>query len=341
MLKFNNLNPSLKIAVTGGSGFLGKEIISMLLKAGCDNIISIARKPQNNFQGTKVQKISADISDYNSFAEYFKGADIVFHTAAKAAVWGKYSEFYTVNTRGTDNVINACLNNNVPILIYTSSPSVVSSGHDLKNITEQTPYPEKFYSYYAETKCLAEKNVLKKRENLKTVSLRPHLIWGPGDPHILPRIIQKARKGKLAVVGDGNNIVDLTYITNAAFAHLLAADKLLEETGLSGKAYFITDDNPVNLWQWINNFLAETGLKKIDKKISAGKAYTAGKIFELLYSLFCINSEPPITAFSALQLSHSHYFDISAAKKDLGYHIIAAPDEALKNTVQFFKTQPV
>jgi len=338
MPEFNTLNPSLKFAVTGGSGFLGKEIISMLLNFGCSNIISIARNPQHNFAGTKVKTISADITDLESFSKYFNGVDVVFHTAAKAAIWGKYEEFYNINTLGTENIINACINNNVPVLIYTSSPSVVSSGANLENVNESIPYPEKFYSYYAQTKALAEQKILKQKDNLKTISLRPHLIWGANDPHILPRIIKKSQSGKLIKVGGGRNIVDLTYIANAAFAHLLAADALFTNQKLSGKAYFITDDSPVNLWDWINHFLLEIGLNKINKSISSKKAFIAGKIFEAFYSLFNLRSEPPITAFSALQLSHSHYFDISAAKKDLGYHTAIDSDKAFQTTVDFFKT---
>jgi len=339
MSEFYKLNPSLKIAVTGGSGFLGKEIISMLLNIGCEDIISIARKPQHHYSKSKIKSQSADISDYKSFSKYFKGVDVVFHTAAKASIWGKYKDFYNINTIGTENIIKACIENNVPVLVYTSSPSVVSSASNLENVNENIPYPEKFFSFYAKTKALAEDKILTQSPSLRTIALRPHLIWGPDDPHILPRIIKKSHAGKLLRVGEGSNIVDLTYIKNAAFAHLLAAETLLSSKKLSGKAYFITDDSPVNLWDWINNFLLQIGMQKINKSISEKNALIAGKLFEIFYSLFNLSSEPPITVFSALQLSHSHYFDISAAKKDLGYHTIIKPDDALQNTVDFFKSK--
>jgi len=328
-----NFDFSLNIVVTGGSGFLGAEIIRMLIQAGCENITSIARSPQLELERLGVKVLRVDIRDERGVCDAIKGADIVFHTAAKAAIWGRYQDFHDINFRGTENIINACEKNKVSILIYTSSPSVVSSGSNLENVDESVPYPKRFFSYYALTKALSEQKVIEASSILKTVSLRPHLIWGPRDPHLLPRIIKKAQAGKLIQVGSGENMVDLTYIENAAFAHLRAAHSLMASDAISGKSYFITDDAPVNLWEWINNFLRKMNIPEIDKAISYKKAFLLGILCESVYRFFKIQTEPPITRFSAIQLSHSHYFDISAAKKEFDYYPLVKPDKALNDTI--------
>jgi nucleoside-diphosphate-sugar epimerase len=244
----------------------------------------------------------------------------VFHIAAKAGVWGPADEYQRANVTGTENVIQACREFGIRKLIYTSSPSVVYLGVDEAGIDESTPYPDTYLTEYPRTKAIAERMVLTANSpQLATVALRPHLIWGPGDKHLVPRLIVRAKYGRLRRVGDGKNIVDTTYIDNCVDAHLCALDRLAPGAACGGKAYFIANDEPTPLWELIDRILACAGLPPVTKSIPASAAYRLGGLLELIYQLMGSQSEPPMTRFVARQLSTSHWYDLSAAKRDLGY----------------------
>jgi nucleoside-diphosphate-sugar epimerase len=323
------------VLVTGGGGFLGKQIIETLRRLNCGSIRSVGRNPQVELEKIGVEVLCGDISD-NSFT--FKACEsrtLVFHAAALAGICGKHGDFYRINVTGTRNVVDACRNRNVSALVYTSSPSVVLHDGDTENADESVPYPEKYLAPYPETKAIAERLVLNADSaDFATVAIRPHLIWGPGDPHLLPRVVEMAGKGKLLQVGDGKNLVDMTYVDNAASAHIAAAETLRNSQKANGKAYFVSDGNPVVLWDWINNLLKRLDIPLVDKKISYRSAYVAGALIELLYKL-PFSGEPPMTRFVAGQLAHSHYFNISAARNDLGYNPVISHEDALKNTVEW------
>lgn len=329
-----------KVLVTGGGGFLGRYIIESLLEFNCAAITSLGRSSQPELADLGVTVICGDIADPEVVKQAAEGVDIIFHTAAKAGIWGSYQSFFNTNIRGTENVISACRQHQIPILINTSSPSVVSAVEDIENGDESIPYPEKYLTYYPETKAKAEKMVADAAdENLRTISLRPHLIWGPRDPHILPRLITKAKAGRLMQVGDGKNKVDLTYVENAAAAHLQAAEALAEKPEISGKNYFISDDNPVLLWPWINDFLAKVSVPEIKKQISYHKARKIGAVMEVLFKCLFLRGEPPMTRFVAAQLAHSHYFNLSAAKQDFGYAPVISNEKAMEKTLAYFANQ--
>jgi nucleoside-diphosphate-sugar epimerase len=165
------------------------------------------------------------------------------------------------------------------------------------------------------------------------VALRPHLVWGPGDPNLIPRIIQRAREGKLVQVGDGTNLVDITYIDNAAEAHVLAGDALSPGAPCAGRVYFISQGEPIVLWSWINELLSALGIPAVRRKISHRKARWIGALLELAYGVLGIRSEPRMTRFLADQLARSHYFSIEAARCDLGYEPRVSNEEGLRRLV--------
>jgi nucleoside-diphosphate-sugar epimerase len=150
-----------------------------------------------------------------------------------------------------------------------------------------------------------------------TIVLRPHLIWGPRDSHLVPRIIARAKR--LVRVGDGKNLVDTIYIDNAADAHILAADRLEENHKLSGNVYFISQGEPVPLWDMVNDILRVAGFAPVKRSISRRTAWVIGAMLEACYKLFKLSGEPQMTRFVAEELATAHWFDISAAKRDLGY----------------------
>ncbi len=321
----------MKAMVTGGGGFLGRRIVDKLLSRG-DDVSLLGRSDYPDLKGRGVVCIKADVADRDAVLKSCKGIDVVFHTAAIAAIWGRPDDFYGTNVKGTQNVIDACIENGVKKLVYTSSPSVVYDGKDQIDIDEDTPYPDEYLALYPKTKAEAEKSVLgaNGRGGLFTVSLRPHLIWGPGDTNLIPRLIDRARSGKLAIVGDGKNMVDTVYVDNAADAHLSAAQRLEEGSAVAGSRYFITQGEPVNCWEWINEILAGFGLPPVKKRISLKAAYAIGAAMEAFYKVFGIYSEPRMTRFLASQLATSHTYNIDRAKKELGYFPAVSTDQGMK-----------
>lgn len=305
------------VLVTGGGGFLGSAIVDRLSRRG-DRIVSFARGFYPELTDKVVDQIQGDICNRDQVLKACKDKELVFHVAAKAGVWGSYSDYYRTNVIGTENIIDACRTHRVPYLVYTSSPSVIFNGKDIEGVDESAPYSDRFQSHYQRTKAIAEQAAVAASDpELKTIVLRPHLIWGPGDNHLVPRIIARAKT--LFIVGDGNNLVDTTYIDNAADAHLLAADRLAERPELSGKIYFISQGEPVRLWDMINDILQAGGLDPVTRSMPRKVAWFIGGCLESLYRILQITREPKMTRFVADELSTAHWFDISAARKDLGY----------------------
>ncbi len=321
----------MKAVVTGGGGFLGGAVVR-LLRARGDSVRSFTRSRYPWLDELGVEQSLGDLAKLEDVERALEGCDVVFHVAAKAGVWGRYDDFFNTNVTGTQNVLAACKKHGVRRLVYTSTPSVVHAGKDVEGANESLPYPKHFEAHYSATKARAEKAVLTANgPDLATVSLRPHLIFGPGDPHLVPRVIEAARKGKLKRIGTRPLKVDVTYVDNAAQAHLDAADRLDIGTPPAGRAYFISNGEPVELWPFIDRVLAEAGAPPVTKTVSAWKARLAGRVLEWAYRwLPVLSGEPPMTRFVASQLSTSHWYDISAARRDLGYAPHVSVEDGLK-----------
>jgi nucleoside-diphosphate-sugar epimerase len=320
----------MKVLITGGSGFLGRALARTLIQRGHE-VRSFSRGSYPELESLGIDVRRGDITDEESVISAVEGCDAVFHVAAKAGVWGPYGEYHRINVSGTKNVINACRKHGIKRLIFTSSPSVVFDGSDQNGVDESEDYPSDFLSHYSETKALAEQLVLKANsDDLATVSLRPHLIWGPGDNHLIPRIIARAKAGKLRLVGDGRNLVDTVYIDNAVNAHILALERLSPGAPISGKTYFITNGEPLPMGDIINRILKAAGLPPVTKSIPADTAYATGAVMEFSYSILGRKEEPLMTKFLAKELSSAHWFDISAARRDLGYNPVVSIDEGME-----------
>ena len=326
----------MKALVTGGGGFLGMAIVHQLLDRG-DDVRSLARGDYPELRELGVETLRGDIADARVVADAVEGCDLVFHVAAKAGVWGPYQDFYRPNVMGTENILDACRIHKVPRLVYTSSPSVVYGDEPLRGVDESVAYPQNYLTAYPETKAIAERKVLKANgKALRTVSLRPHLIWGPGDNHLVPRIVDRARRGKLKKVGDGKAIVDSVYIDDAARAHLLAADALTESAAdVGGNAYFITQGEPTEIGELIDRIVAAAGLPPVTAHVPEKVAYGVGWLLETVYRLLRRKQEPLMTRFVAKQLATDHYFDISAAREDLGYEPRYTIDEGMKELAKW------
>jgi len=324
----------MRVLVTGGGGFLGSGIAKSLHEKQHD--VTVVGRHHYSHLPKGIKLFQGDIRDFDFLHKVIAGMDAVFHTAAFPGIWGRAEDFYSINVDGTRNVIKACLINAVPKLIFTSSPSVVYGGSSLEGVDETVPYPENYLSEYPRTKAIAEKLVIEANSpDLATVSIRPHLIWGPGDPHLVPRLLAKADKGRLVRVGQGENRVDMIYIDNAVSAHLKACDALeFGDPSASGKVYFVSDGEPVNLWQWINEVLKKTSRPPVTRSISYRNASRVGYFLEKIYHWGNIKKEPPMTRFLASQLATSHYFNISLAKKDFGYEPVVNFEVGMNRLIQ-------
>lgn len=305
--------------VTGANGFLGRYIVEQLLARG-DRVRALVRRDAPELTAVGAELARGDVRELSAVMKAAEGVDVVFHVAAVAGIWGPWKHYFDINVSGTANVLEACLQNKVPKLVFTSSPSVTFGGSDQCGVDESVPYPEKYLAYYPQTKAMAEQLVLDANgSDLRTCALRPHLIWGPRDQHLIPRLLDRARSGKLRYIGDRKNEIDAVFVENAAAAHLQAADALMPGSPVGGKAYFITNDEPVNCWEWIDQILALAKLPPVKKGISVRGAYVAGAAIEGLWKLLRRTDEPRMTRFLALQLGTSHWFNIDAAKRDFGY----------------------
>jgi nucleoside-diphosphate-sugar epimerase len=329
----------MRVLVTGGGGFLGSAIVRQLLERGIQ-VRSFQRSPAEALHALGAEIVRGDLCDAQSLTRATAGCDAVMHVAAKAGVWGSAQDYQRVNVQGTQNVVAACREQGIPRLVYTSSPSVVFDGHDENGINESAPYPDTYLAHYPRTKAEAERFVLAANDpKLATVALRPHLIWGPGDPHLVPRILERARAGRLRLVGDGQNLVDSTFVENAAQAHLLALDSLAGDASCAGKAYFISNGQPLPMGQLLNRILAAGQLPPVTKSISPGMAYAAGAVFEAVYRTLRIRGEPPMTRFVARQLSTTHWFDLSAARHDLGYDPHTSIDQGMQQLAAWLNAE--
>jgi len=318
------------VFVTGAGGFLGKAICKFLRCADI-KVTGFARGHYPELEGMGVDMVQGDICDAKALTNAMQGCDLVFHVASKAGVWGSKTDYFKPNVQGANHVIQACQALNVNKLVYTSTPSVTFDGVDEAGIDESQPYAKNFLNYYGESKAQAEQLVLKANSiTLKTVALRPHLIWGPEDPHLVPRVIERAKAGRLKLLGSTDKLVDTIYVDNAAYGHILAALKLTEDTpACAGKSYFISNEQPITMADMLNKILACVELAPISKRVPTVVAYTLGCILEGLYRMLGKKEEPMMTRFVARQLSTCHYFDISAAKRDLGYQAIISIDEGM------------
>lgn len=311
-----------KVLVTGGGGFLGRAIVAQCQAQG-DEVRVLGRNRYPDLEAKGVEGHVGDVSDAEAVRRACAGRDVVYHTAALAGVWGPTRAYVLTNVEGTRNVVEGCKAAGVPRLVYTSTPSVVASpdGTSHEGADESLPYPTKFLADYPRTKVPAERLVLGANgPALRTVALRPHLIFGPGDPHLIPRVLARAKAGRLRIVGDGTVKVDVTFVDNAARAHLQAA-RALEREGspAAGKAYFLSQGEPIVLWPWLNEVLKNLGAPPVTKHISFAAAYRLGAVLEGVWTVLRLGGEPPMTRFVATMLGTSHWFDISAARRDLGY----------------------
>ncbi len=321
----------MKALVTGGGGFVGKNLVRALLDRG-DQVRILARSEHADVEAWGVEAHRGDVADPAAVDRATAGVDCVFHVASKVGYWGPYAGYQATNVGGTDNLLEACRRHGVPRLLYTSTPSVaIGTRAGFEGADETTPYPERFLSPYGRSKAEAERRVLAANgPALRTAAIRPHFIYGPGDPQIAPRLVENAKRGTIARIGDGTNRVDVTYIDNCVAAHLAAQDALADPgSAVGGQAYFIGDPEPVRLWDFVARILAGRGAPPVEKRLSFATAFALGAALEGAFRMFAVKKEPPLTRMAAIILGTSHFFSHDKARRDFDYRPAIATDEGL------------
>lgn len=330
----------MHVLVTGATGFLGQYVVEQLRARG-DAVRALCRRDAPELAALGVEVVRGDVTDRGSVVAACRGVEAVVHTAAVAGIWGPWDLFYSTNVLGTRYVLEGCRTHGVGRLVYTSSPSVTFDGRPQRNVDESAPYPERWLAYYPQTKAMAEQEVLAAHTpgKLHTCALRPHLIWGPRDRHLVPRLLDRARRGKLKRVGDGTNRVDVIYVENAAEAHLLALDRLAEFGPVGGRTYFLSQGEPVVCWKWIDEILDLVGLPPVRRGVRYPIARFAGAVLEGVWKLAGRTDEPLMTRFLAAQLAHDHYFDLAAARRDLTYYPRISTSEGMARLADWLRRE--
>ncbi len=327
----------MKVLVTGGNGFLGRAIVAELKRRG-HQVSSASRRPSSELAAQGVRTLTCDLRNREHVERAVEGQEAVVHAAALTGLHGARADFQRTNVEGTRFVLEACRASGVKKLVYTSSPSVVFDGHDHRRANESLPYPRRYLAAYPATKAAAEREVLAANgARLATLALRPHLVLGPGDPNLMPRLVARARAGKLAIVGDGQNEISFTWLENAAVAHADALERLEPGAQSAGRAYFVAQKQPVVLWSWLAELFTRAGIPPPTRRVSRALAYTGGALAELVWALTRRQSEPPMTRFLAQQLATSHSYDIGALERDLGYQERVSTAEATEQLVALLR----
>ncbi|XP_041076950.1 sterol-4-alpha-carboxylate 3-dehydrogenase, decarboxylating-like [Polyodon spathula] len=329
---------SKKCAVIGVSGFLGHHLVEKLLEKGyAVNVYDICQGFHNN----RVTFLG-DLCCKEDLLPALEGVTLVLHCASPAPSSDNKELFFTVNYIGTKVVILACKEAGVQKVILTSSASVVFEGTDVKDGTEDLPYAKKPIDYYTETKILQEKEVLGANnpdENFLTVAIRPHGIFGPRDPQLVPILVETTRKGKMKfIIGDGKNLVDFTYVENVVHGHILAAESLHKNSPVCGKAYHITNDEPVLFWEFLSRVLAGLDYEPLRYHLPYLLVYYLALLLSLLALLLkpFIAFKPTFTPMRVALAGAHHYYSCKRAKQDMGYRPLVSLDQAIERTVQSY-----
>ncbi|XP_073455202.1 sterol-4-alpha-carboxylate 3-dehydrogenase, decarboxylating [Aquarana catesbeiana] len=330
---------SKKCAVIGGSGFLGQHMVERLLERGYSvNVFDM----RQGFENDRVQFFIGDLCNKQDLLPALQGVNTVFHCASPAPSSDNKELFYRVNYTGTRTVIEACKDAGVQKLVLTSSASVVFEGTDIKNGTEDLPYAKKPIDYYTETKILQEKEVLSANDpskNFLTVAIRPHGIFGPRDPQLVPIMVETAKSGKMKImIGNGQNLVDFTYVENVVHGHILAAEYLQKDSPLCGKAYHITNDEPLPFWTFISRVLTGLNYDAPKYKIPYWLAYYLALFLSFLVFILSpvIKIKPTFTPMRVALAGTYHYYSCERAKKDMAYKPVVSLDQAIERTVQSY-----
>lgn len=330
----------MKVLVTGATGFIGEQYVQHLTAKRPDvKVFFCGRNLERGSRlaaATGAHYFRGDLQDEPYVKLICKDMDVIVHCAGKTGLWGDYLDYYHANVVTTENLLAAAPHTGVQRFVNLGTPSVYFDFNDHLNVTEEF-LPARFADHYARTKYQAETRVLRAHsEQLKTLSLRPRLVVGPGDQSIFPRLIQSHQLGRLLQVGEGRNIVSMTSISNM----MLGLDcAVFGPDEVCGDIYNLADPQPVNLWQVINQLMPLLGLPQVTRKVSYGVAYSLAAVVETVHRLRRKSSEPDLLRYKVAVMGNSFTLNIERAKRKLGYDPLLSIDDTLHDFAQWWKQQ--
>jgi nucleoside-diphosphate-sugar epimerase len=326
----------MRILVTGATGFLGKALVRRLLSLGLD----VTAQGRNSsilaqLETEGAHSIQANLADTTAIQTACKNKEVVFHSGALSSPWGRFEDFFQSNVTGTRCVVQGCKDGNVSRLVFVSTPSIYFHYNSRLNVVEDASLPSKPVNAYAQTKLLAEKEIDQSfTDGLSVITLRPRAIFGPGDTSILPRLIDRLQHDRLPIIGDGQNIIDLTYIDNVVDALILC---MHSPQNTLGQKFNITNGEPVQLWEMVKKLCAELGLIYPQRQLSYRLADHVAAVLEGIYHLLPGRPEPPLTRYTVSVLAQSSTLDITAARKYLGYEPAVTIEEGFSRFIYWWK----
>ncbi len=322
----------MKVLVTGASGMLGGAV-ALALAARGDDVTVLQRRPS----GLGLREHLGDVTDATAVRAAVAGADTVIHLAAKVHVVGAWSDYLAANVVGTQNVVAAARAAGVRRLVQVSSPSVAHSGSSLVGAGAGPADPDHARGSYSRSKAMAEKHALAAHDaTFSVVAVRPHLVWGPGDTQLVERIVNRARAGRLAVVGPGTALIDTTYLDNAVSALVAAAD---HADTAGGRAYVVSNGQPRPVAEILASICRAAGVPEPRHHVPYRLAWTAGAAVDRWWAAAGREEDPPITRFLAEQLATAHWFDLAATREALHWEPTVGLDEGFARLAEAFRAR--
>ncbi|WP_369130867.1 NAD-dependent epimerase/dehydratase family protein [Modestobacter roseus] len=310
----------MKVLVTGASGMLGRATATALVERGGE-VTVLQRRPA----GLPCAEVLADVADADAVARAVSGHDAVVHLAAKVDVVGPWAEYQRANVEGTRSVVDACQAAGVGRLVHVSSPSVAHAGAALAGEGAGPADPVRARGSYARSKALAEQAALAADSaSLAVLAVRPHLVWGPGDPQLVERIVARARAGRLPVIGTGAALIDTTYVDNAAAALVAAVDAC---GPVHGEALVVSNGEPRPVAEVLHRLCRAAGVPGPSRHVPFPLAWAAGVAVEGVWRVTGRRDTPPLTRFLAEQLATAHWFDQRRTREALGWRPAVSLDE--------------
>ena len=312
--------------VTGGSGFVGGALVRRLVAGGW-RVRALARSQAAAEAVTRAgaEPVTGDLADVDALAAGAAGAGVAFHCAAFVRQWGTRAEYLRANVTGTRNVIEACQRAGVPRLVHVGSEAAMLAGQPLRDIDEDTLLRPDSASLYCATKAMAELAVRAANgDGLRTVVVRPRLVWGPGDTTILPALVEAVRRGRFRWVGPGTHATSTTHVDNAVHGLVLAA-----EAADPGPSYFVTDGPPAVFREFIGQLLATAGVAAPDRSVPPAAARIAAVVAESAWRVLRLPGAPPITRTAVWLSSLECTVDTGRAERELGYRPVVTRVEGL------------
>lgn len=330
----------MKVLVTGASSMIGRHVIERLAARG-DAVTALQRRRCGLDDIPGVRELTGSIDDPTIVGAACTNQDVVVHLAARVGVVGSFDEFHRTNVTGTESLLTAARRRAVRGFVHVSSPSVAHTGSSLVGAGATPAAPDRVRGHYSVTKALAEQAALTASSaDLAVVAIRPHLVWGPGDTQLVGRIVERARSGRLALVGSGTALVDTTWVDNAADALVAAADRILEaDTPLAGRALVVSNGEPRTVHELVTRIASAAGVghRRIPH-VPTPLAVTVGAVAERLWSWTGRTDDPPMTTFLAEQLSTAHWFDQSDTRRLLGWRPAVGLDEGFERLAAWFRS---